>query len=638
MQCWQILLDLDTFETIQDGTAYNMSEAAKDLQQDEYVAIAQMRAHQEIVQAGAVENRVEMAIVGEVDEEELSAQANIEAEIVEIAQVVSVASSAVEDAVEAAPPTPRVTKEAPVDGPAKPVEGGMFKPVHTGHGVGGYTDSFELQRQANAAELFDMVPEEQANPARPQMYDTARLEDKIGSGKLTRQQQGHAQVVTDETLAVAVEKDRENVLRIHDEHFGGAAAADENIHRDDGAFRARSTIVVPRQMAEKQARGGAEKRGETVQVDVESVGEGETKKKRKKRRVNLRKRSTSPASERRFGAGSMSAVELRQRAFVENERVVEAEQRRDAQVAAEKERLRKRSQVRARAQLDKDQTQSVKWVTDRPNWQSAAAARVQQGPAILTHGIEQERVTYCLPRHRAARHRAAIDASAAKDAWAASPASRPPSSSALSMGSTSVGEFDKTVSKYVYTHARHGIHSPTTPTNARHGAHSPATPPPRTPPLMTPPPVTPANAKVHFGTPHPAGRYAATPGIVRGGDWEVEEDDDSSVSLNASAHEMRAHETLNLRGTSRGSGGERSGSADMYSTPVECAEFDIHRRRRRQRPSPIATSLDFLPLALSPCKNVLVHVRMRVLVHVRMRVCCVHALRGRYEASWMPEP
>ena len=635
MQYWQILSDYDTFETIQDGTAYTMSEGAKDVEQDEYVAMAQMRAHQETVQAGVLKNRVEMAIVGEVDEKELSAQANIEAEIVEIAQVVSVASSAVEDAVEAAPPTPRVTQEAPVDGPAKPVEGGMFKPVHTGHGVGGYTDSFELQPQA---ELLDMVPEEQANPARPQMYDTARLEDEIGSGKLMRQRQGHAQVVTDETLAVAAEKDRENVLRIYDKHFGGAAAEDDKINHDDGAFRARSTIVVPQQMAEKQARGGAEKSGETVQVGVESVGEGETKKKRKKRRVNLRKRSTSPASERRFGAGSMSAVELRQRAFVENEQVVEAEQRRDAQVAAEKERLRQRSLVRARAQLDKDQTQSVKWVTDRPNWQSAAAARVQQGPAILTHGIEQERVTYCLPRHRAARHRAAIDASAAKDAWAASPASRLPSSSALRMGSTSVGEFDKTVSKYVDTHARHGTHSPTTPTNARRGAHSPATPPQRPPPLMTPPPVTPAHAKVHFGTPHPAGRYAATPGIVRGGDWEVEEDYDSSVSLNAGAHEMRAHETLTLRGTSRGSGGERSGSADMYSTLVESAEFDIRRRRRRQRPSPIATSLDFLPLASSPCKNVLVRVRMRVLMLVRMRVCRVHDLSGRYEASLMPEP
>jgi len=567
MQYWQILSDYDTFETIQDGTAYTMSEGAKDVEQDEYVAMAQMRAHQETVQAGVLKNRVEMAIVGEVDEKELSAQANIEAEIVEIAQVVSVASSAVEDAVEAAPPTPRVTQEAPVDGPAKPVE-----------------------------------------------------------------------VVTDETLAVAAEKDRENVLRIYDKHFGGAAAEDDKINHDDGAFRARSTIVVPQQMAEKQARGGAEKSGETVQVGVESVGEGETKKKRKKRRVNLRKRSTSPASERRFGAGSMSAVELRQRAFVENEQVVEAEQRRDAQVAAEKERLRQRSLVRARAQLDKDQTQSVKWVTDRPNWQSAAAARVQQGPAILTHGIEQERVTYCLPRHRAARHRAAIDASAAKDAWAASPASRLPSSSALRMGSTSVGEFDKTISKYVDTHARHGTHSPTTPTNARRGAHSPATPPQRPPPLMTPPPVTPAHAKVHFGTPHPAGRYAATPGIVRGGDWEVEEDYDSSVSLNAGAHEMRAHETLTLRGTSRGSGGERSGSADMYSTLVESAEFDIRRRRRRQRPSPIATSLDFLPLASSPCKNVLVRVRMRVLMLVRMRVCRVHDLSGRYEASLMPEP
>ncbi len=230
--------------------------------------------------------------------------------------------------------------------------------------------------------------------------------------------------------------------------------------------------------------------------------------------------------------------------MLETQRSIEEQYRLDLQVAAEKVRLRERQDKRVRAQLQKDQTLRVKWVMDRDKWESASAARAKS-PRMLEHGVEQQRVTYSLGRHREARHRAAIEASTSFEA--ASPAA------------------------------------------------SRCTSPTGTP-----------SARISMATPHPKAFPIAanddSPPSVRRFAWDEDDDGGESEDVHAPVRPSTAAD--GGRAWSPGSGSSRPrSSADMFSAPMHADESHVISRRRRQRPQPMSTC-DALPshiqLARSP--------------------------------------
>ena len=431
----------------------------------------------------------------------------------------------VEDTIEAAPTSPREAAHAPkAEAPARPVD------ADTTAWPKDESPLSSLSIQGGTIEDVTGTPARGYADSRPPLPDMeAILEDESGDAEGTvLPTEKEAERVQDEDVArrlfakpepepVADEVAAERVM-------GGRAAIDE---------------IPPAQME----KGGVDRAGENGRVlheDERVAGEEVKKKTRKKRRVNLHKRNSSPTPAQR----KVAADERERSAMLETQRSVEEQYRRDLEVAAEKERLRERQDKRIRAQLQKDQTLRVKWVMDRDKWESASAARAKS-PHVLVHGVEQQRVTYSLGRHREARHRAAIEASTSFEA--ASPA----------------------VS------------------------------------LCTSPTGTPS-ARISMATPHPKAfprvAHDDSPPDVRRFAWDEDDDGGESEDVHAAVRPSTAVD--GGRAWSPGSGSSRPrSSADMFSAPMHTEESRVIPRRRRQRPQPISTS-DALPshiqLARSP--------------------------------------
>jgi len=211
--------------------------------------------------------------------------------------------------------------------------------------------------------------------------------------------------------------------------------------------------------------------------------------------------------------------------------------------------------------------------------QAAEAARTKQGPGLLGHAVEQQRVTYSQQRHREARHRAAIEASIFAGALARSPLASP-----LSGGPRAV----HSVGSDLFLPEEDDMYSAVGESETARAAQD----------TMSVSTSTPEPLRAGTFTPYPRGRYAATPGRARRVVGAGQDDDagsystgqlDSAEASDATRSPGRAAMTPQRR-CSPGSRSRPPSSADMFSSAVAPDEEAAGtRRRRRLRPPAIST-------------------------------------------------
>jgi len=453
----------------------------------------------------------------------------------------------VEDTLEALPTSPReAVLIDKVEGPARPVD------IDTAEGAQDESSLSSLSIQGSQIEDVTGTPTPAHSDLQPPPPPVEVIfEDKLGEfvGAAAPKETQAERVVDEEDVTRRLFSNPDEPATVADEVAAEKMSGSRQMIDDNQRAQVDQDSV-------KRAGGN-----ERLMLGDEKVAGGDLKKKRrKKRRVNLRK----PGASSPHVQPKMIAADRERLAILDTQRAVEEQHRRDLQVAAEKERLRDRQDKRVRAQIQNDQTLHVKWVMDRNQWESASAARAKS-PHMLAHGVEQQRVTYSLGRHREARHRAALDASASYQT------ARPAASRSA---------------------------SPTATPSARVNNMATSTPHPK--------------AFMSAATPHPKAFHSAangdSPPSARRIAWYEDGDfgDDGNVGESENVHAPVRPSTASNGGRARSPGSASSrptSSADMFSEPVDPEESHVKPRRRRQKPQPVSTSDDVpshIQLARSP--------------------------------------